>query len=200
MNENVSNINLVFSTPIWASLINNYEELNINILKYVKSIQENDPIGTSKSNISGWHSKNFNLNDKDVEKFFEAIKPNMNVAISDMGWDDNQNEIKVTSAWSIINKRSASNSRHIHSNNYLSAAYYVCAPKDCGDIIFYDPRDAKVIRKPSKIIANKLNSEVVNISPQAGLLVLFPSYLHHSVEENKSNNDRIVISFNIDIK
>ena len=46
---------------------------------------------------------------------------------------------------------------------------------------------------------NKLNIDVVNITPKEGLLVLFPSYLHHSVEINQSSDDRIVISFNIDL-
>ena len=33
----------------------------------------------------------------------------------------------------------------------------------------------------------------------AGKLLLFPAYLYHSVDENLSDDDRIVISFNIDI-
>ena len=51
----------------------------------------------------------------------------------------------------------------------------------------------------TSINANKLNAEVVNISPQEGLLILFPSYLFHSVKENNSGEERIVISFNIDL-
>ena len=47
---------------------------------------------------------------------------------------------------------------------------------------------------------NFLNAELINIKPKEGLLVLFPSYLYHSVEENLSNDERIVISFNLDSK
>ena len=117
-----------------------------------------------------------------------------------MGWDDLNNKIDITSAWSIINKKNASNERHIHSNSYISAVYYVSAPKNCGDILFHDPREARIIRKPNTIKGNKLNAEVVNITPQSGLLVLFPSYLYHSVAKNNSDEERIIISFNIDIK
>ena len=132
--------------------------------------------------------------------FFESIQPNINKTLADMGWDDLNNKINITSAWSIINKKNASNERHIHSNNYISAVYYVSAPKNCGDILFHDPRQAKIIRKPNTIKANKLNAEVINITPQSGLLVLFPSYLYHSVAKNNSDEERIIISFNIDIK
>ena len=46
---------------------------------------------------------------------------------------------------------------------------------------------------------NNLNTNIVSIKPEEGLLVLFPSYLHHSVDVNRSNEDRIVISFNINL-
>ena len=40
---------------------------------------------------------------------------------------------------------------------------------------------------------------VNSITPVEGGLVLFPSYLDHSVNENYSNEERIVISFNINL-
>ena len=116
-----------------------------------------------------------------------------------MGWDLQKNQPEVTSMWTIINPKNASNSRHIHSNNFISAAYYVQAPSNSGNIIFYDPRSANVIRTPTIARANKLNSNIFSIEPKEGLLTLFPSYLHHSVDTNLSNDDRIVISFNVNL-
>ena len=78
--------------------------------------------------------------------------------------------------------------------------YYIKAPKNCGDILFFDPRSAKVNRKPPTTKSNELNSEEVNITPQDGMIVFFPSYLHHAVDENKSDEERIIISFNIDMR
>ena len=40
---------------------------------------------------------------------------------------------------------------------------------------------------------------VAQIKPMEGDLLLFPAYLPHSVGMNLSDEDRIVISFNIDI-
>ena len=199
MRNNAIDLNLVFSSPIWGFLINNHEKLNQDLINYINELKKNDPEGVKKSNLLGWHSKDFNMKDEMVLNFFDSIKPNINSALIDMGWDDPINKINITSAWSIINKKNASNARHIHSNSYISAVYYVSAPTNCGDILFHDPREARIIRKPNKIKPNKLNAEVVNITPQSGLLVLFPSYLHHSVDINTSNEERIVISFNIDL-
>ena len=43
----------------------------------------------------------------------------------------------------------------------------------------------------------KLPSSINN--SKAGTLVLFPSYLEHKVGENLSNEERIVVSFNISL-
>ena len=116
-----------------------------------------------------------------------------------MTWDLAKQKIKITSMWSIINMKEALNERHIHGNNYISAAYYVKAPEKCGNIVFYDPRSAPTFHHPITKKPNKLNSNSHSIKPKEGLLVLFPSYLHHSVETNKSEEERIVISFNINL-
>ena len=46
---------------------------------------------------------------------------------------------------------------------------------------------------------NEISCEEVKIEPEEGKLLLFPAYLQHSVEENLSEDERIVISFNINI-
>ena len=38
------------------------------------------------------------------------------------------------------------------------------------------------------------------INPKNNLLLLFPSWLEHDVEENKSDDERISIAFNINAK
>ena len=116
-----------------------------------------------------------------------------------MDWDIEKQIIKIKSIWAIINEKGASNERHHHGNSALSAAYYVRAPKDCGDIVFYDPRPAPVFSHPIAKKPNILNATVNSITPDEGLLVLFPSYLDHSVKPNLSSNQRIVISFNVNL-
>ena len=199
MENTNKDLKLLFPTPIWSSVLSNYQSINKFLFDYIKNLQKENPKGVSKSNFLGWHSEDFLLDDKPVKDFVNSIFPKIKNALDDMGWDKERNKIKITSMWSIINIKHASNGRHIHANNFISAAYYVRAPKNCGNLIFYDPREAKTIRKPISNISNKLNAEIVSIVPEEGLLVLFPSYLHHSVNQNDSNEERVVISFNIDL-
>ena len=200
MTENLSELNLVFSTPIWTSLVDDYQNINAKMLNYIQSMHEKNPLGTMHSNVFGWHSENFDLEDETVKFFISSIKTKIKKTIDDMCWDPEKSQTKITNMWAIINKKGASNARHTHPNSYLSAVYYIKAPKNCGDILFYDPRSAKVNRKPPTTKANALNSEEVKITPQDGMMVFFPSYLHHAVSENRSDEERIIISFNVDMR
>ena len=199
MSNRVTEINLVFSTPVWTSIVPKYEEINEKMLTYINELKSNNPEGKIRSNIVGWHSKNFDLKLPEPNFFINSISPILNEAINDMGWDLEKNKPEITSMWTIINPTNASNSRHIHSNNFISAAYYIKAPANCGSISFYDPRSANVIRTPKISNYNKLNSDIFSIEPKEGLLVLFPSYLHHSVAMNLADDDRIVLSFNVNL-
>ena len=193
-------MHLFFSTPIWVSKIDNHEDLNVDMLSYIKDLQNKDPQGIIKSNFNGWHSKNFNLKEDMPAKFISSISKNINTAMNDMGWDLTSQFIKITNMWSIINEEGAFNQKHHHSNSDISAAYYVSAYDECGDIVFYDPRPARVYKNPIAKSPNKLNATINSVKPENGLLVLFPSYLEHSVNPNLSNKKRVVISFNLSLE
>ena len=193
-------MHLFFSTPIWATKIEGYEKVNDEMLTYILNLQTNDPIGVVKSNFKGWHSKDFNMKDVSPINFISSIKNNLNTLISDMNWDLNIQSVKISSMWAIINEKGAWNQKHQHSNSDISAAYYVTAHEGCGDIVFYDPRPARVYKQPIAKSPNKLNGTVSSIKPEAGMLVLFPSYLDHSVNPNISNKKRVVISFNLSLE
>ena len=191
--------NLFFSTPVWASQIKNYKDTNEGIYKYIKNLQNIDQEGIIKSNVKGWHSKDFNMKDDNVVDFIKLISPNINQVINDMNWDINIQRAEITSMWAIVNVGGASNARHHHGNSDISAAYYVRAPKNCGEIVFYDPRPAPVYFHPLSTKPNSLNAMQNAVNPVEGGLVLFPSYLDHSVNPNLSNEERIVISFNLNL-
>ena len=195
----MSNPSLFFSTPVWSSKIENYKDVNDEIYNYIKKLQKIDRDGVTKSNIKGWHSNDFNLTENEPQNFIKLISPNIEKVIKDMDWDNKKQTIKITSMWAIINTGGSANGRHHHGNSTISGAYYVRAPKNSGDIVFYDPRPAPIYFHPTAKEPNSLNAMVNSISPSEGGLVMFPSYLDHSVNENLSDEERIVISFNISL-
>tara|TARA_B100001057_G_scaffold478929_1_gene549946 strand:- start:547 stop:1149 length:603 start_codon:yes stop_codon:yes gene_type:complete len=192
--------NLLFPTPVWTLNFDNYNHINEEMYKLIKDQQNNDEKGSIKSNIKGWHSKDFNLEDNTIQQFIKFISPSIKEVMEDMKWEQEKQTVKINNMWAIINTGGSANHRHQHGNSTISGAYYVRAPRNCGDIIFYDPRPAPIYSHPNVESPNMLNAQVNGISPKEGALVLFPSYLDHSVNENLSNEERIVISFNIKIQ
>ena len=192
--------NLFFPTPVWALQIDNYKNINEEMYNYIKELQNKDQIGISKSNKKGWHSKDFNLNEKQPQNFISFIYSSIEQVMHDMNWDKQKQIAKINNMWAIINTGGSANLRHQHGNSTISGAFYVRAPENAGDIIFYDPRPAPIYSHPNALSPNSLNAQVNGISPKEGALILFPSYLDHSVNENKSNEERIVISFNLRVQ
>ena len=72
-------MHLFFSTPVWTNKISGFEEVNNDILKYILELKKLDPEGLKKSNFSGWHSKDFNLNNEQPKKLIKWHMENMKV-------------------------------------------------------------------------------------------------------------------------
>ncbi len=192
--------NLFFPSPVWTIQLDGYKKVNEQMYKFIKDSQSNDMKGIKKSNLKGWHSKDFDLQQNEPKTFIAFISPAIEKVMTDMNWDTKTQKININNMWAIINTGGSANLRHQHGNSTISGAYYVRAPENSGDIVFYDPRPAPVYSYPRALNPNILNAQVNGISPKEGALVMFPSYLDHSVNENISNEERIVISFNITIQ
>lgn len=106
-------------------------------------------------------------------------------------------DIEVTGCWANVNGVRASHLKHNHPNNFLSGVYYVQAPPSANTINFHDPRpQASIIRPPVTELTGQ-NTDQVVVGVTDGTLLIFPSYVQHSVGPNESDKLRISISFNL---
>jgi uncharacterized protein (TIGR02466 family) len=104
---------------------------------------------------------------------------------------------EITACWANIYTEGASHRVHCHPNNFLSGVYYVKTQSGADTINFHDPRNQTGIIRPAVTQLTAENTDQVVVSVQNGTLLLFPSYLQHSVDPNQSGTKRISISFNI---
>tara|TARA_B100001248_G_scaffold261045_1_gene250968 strand:- start:226 stop:834 length:609 start_codon:yes stop_codon:yes gene_type:complete len=195
------NIFRYFPQPIFHYELDNYKRHNKELSKYIYELQKKDPDGVARSNQGGWHSKPFNLKDKENApfKFFIDIQRYVADTFQEYGWKYEPGKVNLTEMWAIINKKNNFNLEHTHPNNYLSAAYYVKAPDNCGSFKVTNPNLISRERITASEKNTEFNQNIAQIKPKEGDLLLFPAYLPHSVGMNLSEEDRIVISFNIDI-
>jgi len=189
-----------FPEPVFKYKVDDYKNLNEELIEYIYKLYKNDTEGIERSNRGGWHSKNFKFTEENsIQKKF-AIKAQEFILITfhQMGWKTDNQKIRIREMWSIINKKNDFNVIHTHPNSYLSAAYYVKAPKNCGRFQVENPNIAKKHSFPDIKNKNELNHDVAGIEIDEGDLLIFPGYLPHKVGKNNSDEDRIVISFNVD--
>ena len=191
-----------FPEPVFKFRFKEAENFNEKLSKFIYELQKDDPGGTIKSNKGGWHSKNFKLSDKNSIQFKFALELQKYIfqTFQALGWKTENQNIRVKEMWGIINKKDNFNVVHTHPNSFLSAAYYVKAPKNCGKFQVESLNIAKRHLSPEVVDKNEFNAQVAGLEIIEGDLLIFPGYLPHKVAKNESDEDRIVISFNVDIK
>jgi uncharacterized protein (TIGR02466 family) len=103
----------------------------------------------------------------------------------------------VTGCWANVNAPGTGHRLHSHRNNYLSGAYYVQVQEGADSINFFDPKPQAGVIRPAASEPTAENTEVAMVRVQTGSLLLFPAWLQHAVDVNRSNRTRISLSFNL---
>ena len=197
------NILPVFPSLIIREKIKDYDKYKDELILYSYEQQKIDPSGVEKSNNGGWHSKSRYANSQNpvssiVINTIKSILNNKNVfKIKDLSKAKMQ-------MWININKPGDFNIKHNHPGSDLSGVFWVKSLQRSGDLTFYSPNVMTQIAQINSIkdeIGKKLFiTPTVEIQPLEGVIVLFPSDLTHSVQKNNSDEDRISVSFNIDLR
>ncbi len=110
---------------------------------------------------------------------------------------ESKTALRMVNLWTNINSRGGYHEKHRHENSFLSGTYYVEAGEGAAPITFYDPKAAFRMIEPHMDNPATFTAKVFSVQPTTGTLVLFPSYLEHKVEVQKSDLDRLSLSFNI---
>ena len=106
-------------------------------------------------------------------------------------------DFEITCCWASMSPPDAAHGMHNHPNNFLSGVYYVQTNKGANTINFHDPRSQAEIIKPPAMGLTAENTDQVVVKVRNGTLLIFPSWLAHSVDANRSDETRISISFNV---
>ena len=152
--------------------------------------------GRKYTNRGGWQSE-FIDEMPEVQLLVEEINSRLDALRFNINYKDELN-LKIESMWVNINHQYSYNAPHIHPDSYMSGVYYVKVPEYSGDLVLKHPSNLQPIFTPRDVLKsyNEQNCSKWNISPQAGQLVIFPSWIEHEVTQNLSGEDRISFAFN----
>lgn len=110
-----------------------------------------------------------------IEQVFDQAQA---IVREQLGW-----ETIVTDWWGHVHEKNMSTDAHRHGAD-ISCVYYVDVPVGGGDIAFCVDQ----WRVPPVVQKSETNS-----------LLIFPSWLIHSVSRNKSDEKRVSLSFNLEV-
>ena len=145
-----------------------------------------------------WQTKSANLNKQKEFKFFADLIILTSKRIIEQ-LDYKVEDITITDMWANVLKDTEHHPMHTHSNNFLSGTYYLQSDQKAS-IVFHDPRPAADVIVPRKKETTLNNSSLLSYASKQNRAVIFPSWLPHWVQQNKSKTKRISIAWNIQIK
>jgi uncharacterized protein (TIGR02466 family) len=198
-----ANIYPCWPTPIYVRRHSGTDAINSHlselVLERVKCIQPN-----SLSNVGSRRTESdlLRTNHPAIKALstwiFEAVTTlhdAMTLGVSTPGLSEIEAE-----AWGNVYLKGDYQMPHIHHDSIWSGVYYVEATKSelsssqyCSGILeLFDPRAGAWNHEQSR----DTNYRII---PEAGMLVVFPSWLAHSVTPHNSDHPRISIAFNAGI-
>ena len=143
----------------------------------------------------GWQSEQALHQREEFRELAECVRHAANGVLRflKIGYGD----FEISGCWATVLAKGASHKAHTHPNNFLSGVYYVRTQPGADTIHFHEPKaQARVIRPPvTELTAQNTDQVVVRVAN--GTLLMFPSFLEHSVDATESEEERISVSFNI---
>lgn len=188
-------VHSLFSYPVFEIKT----DIDIEKLKPLIEKRKEIDVGVEHSNSGGWHSENI-CKDESFFEFTERLSFIVSESVRPILREDRV--LSLQNCWINVNGMGHYNHSHVHPMSVLSGVFYVDAEKSSPLVFeninyysqFYliDCLDEKFKNDFGVLLEASYN-------PINGTILLFPSTLHHHVEQNMSVKNRISISFNFNI-
>lgn len=191
----------LFVVPFLSHLWDDRSELNARMREMILRREQEHP-GQRKTNVGGWQSTEdlHRWAGESGQELVAMITDMVNAATSQLfAHFRTQDEFSWNMAiWANVNRNGEYNLVHIHPGATWSGVYYVDAgdsgsgEAENGAITFFNPLLASAHGFFTKALPNQFT-----LKPEAGRMVLFPSYLQHQVHPYFGQAPRISIAFNV---
>ena len=172
-----------------------YEDNSNTIDSTVQSIyklKRLDSESDGYSNQNGWQKELPGSNE--FNPIRQIIVKNFSDYFSCYNTDTSGLSFGFTKFFCNVNPPNAYNFMHDHEVGEFSGTFYLVAKKRCGDLIIMSPFPNRFLNT-SVNLNESFNSK--RITPKRGLGTFFNSNLIHYADVNRSDSDRISISFHI---
>ena len=184
---------IIFPTNFYTADLFN-EQQNQKYKNFLMELSKRTE-GERRSNRNGWQSDTFLWKENIFKPLLDQILDSTQVIARNLS-NKELPQMVVRAMWGNINPKGGFNFTHVHPSGWLSGVYYIQLPENNNEIVFQDPRSSRMMDfQRSSLIKDEYFSHY----PKVGELLLFPSWLPHFVTPNTSEQNRISISFNVEL-
>lgn len=184
----------LFAVPLYYSK-NEIDSLNGNLscidtLEFIKTKTKTNSV-----------SKNTNVLDKpEFQQYKDICEMHLKQFVDNVF--QSTQTFYITNSWIAKSDSGEEHTIHHHPNSIISGVLYLQSLENCGKINFYHKSSLKNEFSFNYDLKNhnQFNSEMWSYSPLTGDMIIFPSWLRHSVDKNQSNSSRIILGFNAFVK
>lgn len=189
-----SDVFALFPTMVWKMQIRSgvHEAIDTSVLVLLRSLRQGLP---DLENGEAWQSVHALHRREEMRELCDCVNGAAASVLLFLKVGDET--IAITGCWASLYAPGAEHRAHAHPNNFLSAVYYVRTAPGADTINFHDPRSQTGIIRPPVTELTAVNTDQVVVRVTNGTLLVFPSYLSHSVDANASGETRVSVSFNL---
>ena len=188
----------LFPICLHSVIVDDFDQLQTTLIKESYDSRNTDSRGRKISNVGGWQSDAVGI-EECKSRFIQKIMIESLTGFKPMS---NKTYMKVE-GWTNVNKPGDYNRLHDHPVSELSGVLWIKTPPNSGNLRFVTPqlfsRYKELDSYTQEFKEPTYSFMTYNFYPKEGTMLIFPSVLQHEVTENKSSEDRISYSFNINL-
>ena len=191
----MSQICTLFPQFYYHGEVENHQQLKDKLLSELTDDKLSQPKEWNCSVQSSFETdNNFSL-----DYFYECIKPNL-IDMHQQLKGNPLHQFTMTEAW--LNKYGRGDSQEVHThigadNCTFSCSYFAQYALNDARFLFYDPDQTKHLGEFTKHYSGVVNTWFPDV--QEGDIIIFPSWLHHQVDVQRSDTTRITVSANFKV-
>ena len=190
-------INL-FPSSVHVIDIENYDVVKDKALSFIYNERKKSKDSVEISNRGGWQSNpDYYQGDNSIKKLIDKGLLKHRELYLDY------KKLEYSALWFNINKKGNYNISHHHPCCDLAGLLWIKTPPKCGRTVFessYSYLSSNHLDSLNEEYKSDTNNFICfNFNPVEGRMLIFPSHLRHSVEANESDEERVSVSFNLDI-
>lgn len=200
----MAEIKALFVTKLYRAELAGARALNVDLARACRAIAAEDKAGAKWSREKNYPGYTSYASLDDLPRrdpSFAALKRELDKHAAKFAdalhFDLGARKLKLDSIWINVLAPGGAHSGHIHPHSAMSGTYYVDTPPGASSLKLEDPRHPLMMAAPPRHAdAPEEDQPFVYVTPRAGDVLMWESFLRHEVTANTAKKSRISVSFN----